>query len=338
MNPVRDELDIERTPALLEYLRRTERIEAGETPVVRNLPGGVSCRTVLLERPTGEAWVLKQALAKLRVRVDWFSDPARMHREALALRYLVPLAPTGAITPLIFEDETHHLLAMRAVPQPHQNWKAMLLAGDLQEQHFRDFGTMLGTIHQRSAQRSHELAAVFEDRSFFESLRMEAYYAYTGSQVPQARDFMQRLIATVRANRQTLVHGDYSPKNVLVYQGKLVLLDHEVIHWGDPAFDLGFSLTHLLSKAHHVCRFRGQFARAAKLHWESYVACHDSPGLERRAVLNTLGCLLARVNGRSPLEYLDEPEREAQRRAVLSLMVDPPQGVSQLVDRFLEQL
>src|SRR5690349_1878151 len=114
-------LDIEDPSALVAYLRETQRIAPDETPTVRPLPGGVSNKTVLVERPTGESWVLKQALPKLRVAVDWFSDPARIRREALALRWLPKLAPEGSTTPLVFEDAEHDLLAMHAVPHPHAN-------------------------------------------------------------------------------------------------------------------------------------------------------------------------------------------------------------------------
>src|SRR3954464_13347838 len=123
------ELDIERPGELVSYLRETGRIAADETPRVQVLAGGVSNRTVLVERQSGEAWVVKQALAKLRVAVDWFSSPERIHREALGLRWLERLAPPGTTTPLVFEDHAQHLLAMDAVPQPHENWKTMLLAG-----------------------------------------------------------------------------------------------------------------------------------------------------------------------------------------------------------------
>src|SRR5205823_2384351 len=116
-------LDIEQPDALAAYLRDTGRIGPDEPVRIRTLAGGVSNKTVLVERPSGEAWVLKQALSKLRVAVDWFSDPARIHREALGLKYLAELAPPGTITPLVFEDAGHHLLAMEAVPQPHENWK-----------------------------------------------------------------------------------------------------------------------------------------------------------------------------------------------------------------------
>src|SRR5678816_1286355 len=104
-----ESLDIEHSAALVSYLRAAGRIANAETPRITVLAGGVSNRTVLVERSSGESWVLKQALAKLRVAVDWFSDPARIEREGLGLRYLAELAPPGTITPLVFEDAAHHL-------------------------------------------------------------------------------------------------------------------------------------------------------------------------------------------------------------------------------------
>src|SRR5690242_4514482 len=94
------DLDIERPEALLAYLRRAGHIPADEQPVIRNLAGGVSNRTVLVERPSGEAWVLKQALKKLRVAVEWYSSPERIHREALGMQWLARLAPPGTSTRL----------------------------------------------------------------------------------------------------------------------------------------------------------------------------------------------------------------------------------------------
>ncbi|MGA2131698.1 MAG: phosphotransferase [Bryobacteraceae bacterium] len=329
-------LDIEDTPALLAWLRQTGRLAPDEQPVVRNLQGGVSNRTVWVERPSGEAWVLKQALAKLRVPVDWFSSPERIHREALGLQWLARLAPAGAITPLLFEDREHYVLAMQAVPQPHENWKTLLLSGRICVDHVRQFGGLLATIHRAALGRP-DLAEVFADRSFFESLRLEPYYSYSARQIPAAAGFIQSLMADTRACRLTLVHGDYSPKNVLIHAGRLVLLDHEVIHFGDPAFDLGFALTHLLSKAHHLPALRREFGEAATEFWRVYA---DAAGadLEPRAVRHTLACLLARVVGRSPLEYLDGGERVRQRDAVLRIMSAAPVQVVDLIGMFQENL
>ena len=340
-------LDIENPQALEDYLRRSGRVSDNERVEVRTLAGGVSNRTVLVrlsgsKSSKGESWVLKQALDKLRVEVDWFSDPERVHREALGLRWLGELAPEGTTTPLIFEDYEHHLLAMRAVPEPHENWKVMLLEGRLERNHVEQFGRLLAYIHRNASDRRDELAEVFEDRSFFESLRLEPYYGYTAGKVTEAVSFLSELIEETRAPRETLVHGDYSPKNILIHDDKLMLLDHEVIHYGDPAFDLGFSLTHFLSKAHHLPEKRCAFMEAAGLYWSVY---REEIGhlswtrdLEERTVRHTLGCLLARVAGRSPLEYLDEGELARQKEAAIALMYGPPESVPVLIESFAGRL
>lgn len=336
-------LDIEQPAALSAYLRRTGRIGPGESPAVRVLPGGVSNRTVLVARPTGDAWVIKQALPKLRVAVDWFSPPERIHREGLGMRWLARLAPPGSITRLVFEDHERHLLAMAAVPAPHENWKTLLLAGRIERDHVDQFARLLGMVHRRSAEERAAVEPVFADRGYFESLRLEPYYAYTATQVRDAAPYLERLLAETRARGDTLVHGDYSPKNILIHAERLILLDHEVIHWGDPGFDLGFSLTHFLSKAHHLPEARRAFAAAAEQYWRTYRetagAAAWTEGIEPRAVRHTLGCLLARVAGRSPLEYLDEREQARQRDAVLRVLADDPvTTVAALVYRFLDEI
>lgn len=336
------DLDIERREDLLAYLRAERHLLPDETPEVHVLRGGVSNRTVLVIRSNGERWVLKQALAKLRVTVEWLSSPMRIHREAEGMRWLEQLAPEGATTPIVFEDHTHHLLAMQAVPEPHENWKTMLLRGHLDLDHVDQFGRLLGTIHRRAADRGDEVARAFDDRSFFDSLRLEPYYRYTAERVSASRHFYESLLQDTWSNRVTLVHGDYSPKNILVYQGRLILLDHEVVHFGDPAFDHGFGFTHLLSKAHHLPDHRDRFAAAALLFWRSYCDSAGSvgrlEGLEERAVRHTLGCLLARVAGRSPLEYMGDEKRARQQAVVLEIMRESPKTIEVLVDQFIARL
>jgi aminoglycoside phosphotransferase (APT) family kinase protein len=335
-------LDIERGQDLIAYLRATGRLGATESPRVTNLAGGVSNRTVLLERANGESWVLKQALERLRVRVDWRSDPRRIEREALGMQRLSEIAPAGSITPLVFLDPARHLLSMRAVPTPHENWKSMLLSGRLEADHLRQFAELLSSIHRAGYERRQQFAAEFADQSFFESLRLEPYYLYSAERMPAVAPFIEQLVQETRATRYTLVHGDFSPKNVLVQNGRLILLDHEVIHFGDGAFDLGFGLTHLLSKANILRERRRDFADAAKSFWLTYRRDIGSApwaaGLEPRVCRHTLACLLARCIGRSPLEYLQPPSAAAQTNAVSAMMDSPPGRVTDLVDEFLKRI
>jgi 5-methylthioribose kinase len=333
------DLDIEQPGQLVSFLERKGLIARGEVIHSKVLAGGVSNRTVLVERPNGEAWVLKQALAQLRVKEEWFSDPHRIHGEAAGMRCFGELLPPGRVPTYVLEDEDQHVLMMSAVPQPHHNWKSMLLEGNLQDVHVIQFGEMLGIIHLRGSEPDRHLYKAFADRSFFESLRLEPYYLFTAGKVPQAGLFLNNLAADTRRHRLTLVHGDYSPKNILVYHDQLILLDHEVIHFGDPAFDLGFSLTHLLSKAHHLESSRLAFAQAAELFWRTYLRQLGqvawSEGLEERAVRHTVGCLLARVAGRSPLEYLSTMERQRQQGYCLTLINSLPKHIPDLIQRFV---
>jgi 5-methylthioribose kinase len=333
------ELDIEEFDALRLYLAQYPGMG---TPVsFKKLAGGVSNRVVQVTSADGRGWVLKQALSKLRVAVDWFSSPERILVEAKALRWLNRLAPPGTTPAFTFEDPANHLMAMEAIPEDHENWKSVLLSGRIVPDHFEQFGFLLGTIHRKSVEFGPELSAAFADTSYFESLRLEPYYLYTADRVPAASDFLRALSEETKRYKLSLVHGDFSPKNALLYRGKLVLLDYEVVHHGDPAFDVGFALTHFLSKANHMIEKRARLIAAAPLFWRVYlkeIAPLGWNAIEPRIVRHILGCLLARVAGKSPLEYLTADEAAQQRGLTLLLMENPPNKVEDLIDEFAEKI
>lgn len=336
------EFDIENFDALRGYLEREEHIRVGEQVSFKKLAGGVSNRTVLVSFPDGHGWALKQALAKLRVEVDWFSSPERIMVEAKALRWLNRFAPPGTTPAFVFEDEANHLMAMAAIPEGHENWKTVLLSGRIVPDHFQQFGLLLGAIHRQSSEDAPEVCRTFADTSYFENLRLEPYYLYTVEKIPAAGNFLNTLAQESRRHKHSLVHGDFSPKNTLLYRDKLILLDYEVVHFGDPAFDIGFAMTHFLSKAHHLPRQRTSLADAAALFWRVYseqIAVLDwADALEARTVRHTLACLLARVAGKSPLEYLTPLEARRQLEIVLRLIKGPANTISDLISEFVEQI
>ncbi len=334
------EIDIEDLDALRQYLRSHRHVKADGAVSLTKLSGGVSNRTVRVLWPDGHGWVLKQALEKLRVDADWFSSPDRIQVEAKALRWFNRFAPAGTTPAFAWEDAANHLLAMEAIPEEHENWKSVLLRGEIVPQHFEQFGWLLGTVHRQSSESGQDLRLMFSDTTYFETLRLEPYYLYTAQTTPVAADFLQSLARQTLSHKLSLVHGDFSPKNTLLYRGKLILLDYEVVHWGEPAFDLGFALTHFLSKANHLPESRRQLAAGALTFWKVYgeeIAPVDwANALEPRVVSHTLGCLLARVAGKSPLEYLTHQERQRQLDITLALITNPPERVNGLVARFIE--
>src|ERR1700730_13914493 len=212
------EFDIEEFDALRDYLREHGYAKMGEALALKKLPGGVSNRTVRVAWADGHAWVLKQALAKLRVNVDWFSSPERIGVEAKALRWLNRSAPPGTTPGFIFEDMPNHLMGMEAVPEEHENWKSVLLSGRIISDHFEQFGLLLGAIHGRSSESGPEVRNAFSDTTYFENLRLEPYYLYAAQKIAEANSFLTALARETLQHKDSLVHGDFSPKNTLIYK------------------------------------------------------------------------------------------------------------------------
>jgi aminoglycoside phosphotransferase (APT) family kinase protein len=336
-----DALDIEDESQFRAYMN-AHGMPAGDEVRLSILKGGVSSRTVLVERPGSISWVFKQALSALRVPVEWRSSPERAWREADGARVLAALLPPGTIPQITFEDKTHHIFAMTAAPAAALNWKDLLLSGIVDPDHFRMCGELLGAVHRESAMRRSSLQDRFTDLTFFESLRLEPYYEYTAGVVRSAASFLTELAAEARTHKLSLVHGDFSPKNILIDGAQMVLLDHEVIHFGDPAFDAGFLLAHFLSKAHHIVSHRRELTEGIVVFSSSYSdtirSCEWAAAAEARAVRHAVGCLLARAAGRSRLEYLTEHERKRQIEASVRLVQRLPGSVQELSHEFIGEI
>lgn len=291
---------------------------------VTGLGGGVS-NTVLLAERAGKRWVLKQSLGKLRVEEDWFADRERIHRESAAMRALGPKLPTGAIPVVMFEDRDHCIYAMEAAPPDARDWKSALLAGEISSDTAAQVGGILAQMIE-TTQHNEAWRADFGDQTCFDQLRLDPYYRFTSS---RHADLAPRFDAAIAAARRpiAMVHGDFSPKNLLVHAGRVTLIDFEVIHYGDPAFDAGFLLNHLLLKAAHRPQWRKRLIAAALAFWAEVRSM-----VEEAAAILHLGCLhLARVDGKSPAEYLTAEGRVKVREQARQWLGTPPSSIESLL-------
>lgn len=328
-------IDIENHADLRQFLTRAGRMKDSDLWFARNLPGRASHRVVLVDLPgRNHSWIVKQALDRMRPETERFCDPARSQVEGLALGQLPSLMPPHTVPELVFENQRQNILVMQAVPEPHESWNDLIMAGNCEERHVRQFAKILGTLHAASWRRHAELAQRFENRSFFEALRIEPLLEYSARQAPAAAAFMTDLMAQSRECRTALVHGDFCPKNVLLYGEKLILLDYELMHWGDPAFDAGFAFSHFLVEAHRRPQNGTAMIEAVRIFWKEYFAYVRTSvwarGLETRAVRHGAACLLARAGGLLPHEYLDGREKEQLQRQAIDLMQRPPVSVEAL--------
>jgi aminoglycoside phosphotransferase (APT) family kinase protein len=282
---------------------------------VSALGGGVSNTTLLAERGSRRL-VIKQSLARLRVEEEWLADQSRIYTECRALRTLRPYLPEGAVPQVVFEDRDNFAFAMEAAGAAARDWKSMLLAGDCDPAIARQAAMIF------AAQARCPEAIRFPEQHVFDQLRLDAYYRFTAGRHPDLRDWFEERIEACRRGRG-LVHGDFSPKNLLVEGGRVTVIDFEVVHRGDPAFDAAFLLNHFLLKiAHGIpgCR------RLAREFWQVARTVVDE-----QSAIRHLGCLhLARVDGKSPAEYLTGGERESVRRAARKMIADPPASVEEI--------
>ncbi len=332
-------MNIENQSELVEYLENSQGIRPGEIQKTINLRGGVSNKTIQIFFKDGSSWVMKQALPKLRVKGDWYSKPVRIFHEADAMRWFERFGPKNIAPSLIFEDRELYLLAMEGIALPFENFKTYLLNGPDDPGYFEKAGDLLGSIHSFATKNREKAIETFSDNSFFKTLRVDPYYHETIKRFPRSGEFLTTLISDTDEDAFTLTHGDYSPKNLLIKDGRLILLDHEVIHFGDGTFDLGFFICHLLSKANHLSKSKTQFFSGVELFFNSYYLKNTlTTKRQNRAVRHAIGCMLARVFGLSPLEYLTDSEKKRQIRIGEALIHDTPANIDQLVLGFKELL
>ena len=277
------------------------------------------------------AFVVKQSRPQLRTREAWFSDIGRVFREVEVMRRLGPLLPPGTVPAVLFVDRDNYLFGMEHAPPAAAVWKERLLAGALDPAVARQAGTVLGLIHQCSAEHP-EWADDLGERTVYVQLRINPFYVTVRDRRPEVAAAVAPLIAELLAAREAICHGDYTPKNILVHPppaaGAFTLVDYETAHYGDPAMDLGLFLAHLTLKAVRDFPRRADFYALTETFWQAYgavVRFRPLAALTARGVQHFAVCCLARLDGTSPVDYLpEEPKRAAVRRFCRRILWDRP--------------
>lgn len=312
---------------------------AEEDTPVRGAPltGGVASDIWRVDLATGPVCV-KRALERLRVEAEWIVPTTRTAFEAswlLAAGAAVPGAVCGVLG---FEEVSGVLVLHWLDPADHRNWKTELTAGRVDTTVAAALGDRLGSIHAAMADRC-RFATTFAAAELFRALRLDPYFAVTASVHPDLADALTVLAERTATIGRTVIHGDVSPKNVLVGPHGPVLVDAECATWGDPAFDVAFCVTHLLLKAVWHPRDAAALIAASQAFSATYLTHVDweHPSiLEQRAATLVPALALARADGASPIEYLDGPARVWVRRRAAELLLHPPDGLDTLHDRWID--
>jgi 5-methylthioribose kinase len=304
--------DTLRPEGAIEHLERAGLVSGQSAPTVESLGGGVS-NVVLKASWDADCAVVKRPRSNLAVDDDWPADVGRVHNEAAAARaYRDVLDRAGLssvrVPAVRYEDRTEHVVAMDCVPETARTWKEELLDGRIDTRVAEELGDALGRVHRIAADEA-ALAERFANDRPFEQLRLDPYHRTVAERHPELRDVVEREVERIAGVDRTLVHGDFSPKNVLVDRSDpdggpaLWLIDFEVAHWGDPAFDAAFLLNHLFIKSVYRADRQAAYLTAARRFWSTYAA-RVGWDVEAATVAELGVLLLARVDGKSPVEYV----------------------------------
>ena len=297
----------------------------GKEAVLTPLVGGVSCdvyRADLGDRIV----VVKRALPKLRVEADWRAPPERSESEVAWIRLVAGINPAW-VPQILGEDHASHTFAMEYLPpERYPLWKARLAEGRIDV----DFATLVGgalaRIHAATADRR-DVAAQFDNGVQFHALRLEPYLLYSAEKNPAVASVVREIAAGVGSSRVALMQGDISPKNILCGPEGPVFLDAETACYGDPAFDLAFCLNHLLLKGAWHPQFADVLAEAVAALKNTYlkgVLWENAEALDGRAARLLAALLLARIDGKSPVEYLTDAIKREFVRAQAKLFLQSP--------------
>ncbi len=312
-------------PLLERFLFSQQLAKSTDVVHWEPLSGGVSSDIWRVDIG-GRTLCVKRALPQLKVKADWKAPVSRNAYEWAWMQFASLHCPENVPAPLA-HDESAGLFAMAFLdPQHHPVWKEQLLQGDVSIDTAAAVGDLLGRVHAASAGHT-DVVRAFETVDNFYALRLEPYLVATARRHPALAPKLLELVAITAGTQHALVHGDVSPKNILVGPKGPVLLDAECAWYGDPAFDLAFCLNHLLLKRTATPTARAALGRAFHAMAQTYLSRVDwepVDRLEARAARLLPALLLARVDGKSPVEYItDDTTRERVRKVSSDLLLKP---------------
>lgn len=328
----REFVDLQSNKSLIQdVLTRLKLVEPNERIRVVPLSGGVSSTILKVEGNAG-TFCIKQALPSLKVSRTWKAPVERVYAEIAWLELAQTIVPGCCPRILGVDHLTNSFVMSYLPPEKFVNWKAELMSGRVNLSFAESVGKTVARIHSVTA-HDQAIEKDFANDSNFLALRLDPYLLEVARQHPELAAPLRLRVQEIQSLKLALVHGDMSPKNILAGTDGPIILDAECACYSDPAFDAAFCLNHLLLKSVAVQGRSAEMLRAFDACAEAYlseISWEPKKALEYRVASLIPMLLLARISGKSPVEYLSEPQKRAIFAMAVPLVHQPPQTLNEL--------
>lgn len=317
-----------------ELLHHLELISENENLIVAPLSGGVASDIAKVSTDKN-TYCIKFALAKLRVKADWFAPVERNYAEYCWLKTVADIAPKSSLKLYGHSDQDHGFVMEFLSGEDTYLLKQRLFDGEGQANDAEAIGALLGLIHKTSSKPDFDVTP-FQNHDDFHAIRIEPYLLYTATKHDHLKQKLHEMADQLFSANTVLIHGDVSPKNIMFSKSNPYILDAECATMGDPAFDLAFCLNHFILKAIYVPNCFDRYLSFCGTFWDAYkdaVTWEDASQLEKRLVTLLPMLMLARVDGKSPVEYFNEEQGNIVRNVSIPLIEQPENSLSSFLQK-----
>ena len=329
---MQDNLQTRCTLLLQELALLAEGASCNATPLSGGVASDIAKVSVTYENQITD-YCVKFALAKLRVKADWFAPVERNLAEYKWLKIVSDIAPQSSVKLYGHSSIANGFVMSFLDGDDCILLKQALFDGQGTDQQAQAIGKLLGTIHHHSTQADFD-ASGFDNRDDFYALRIEPYLIFTAQKHPQLAAQINEMAEKLYHTKTALVHGDVSPKNIMFKAGQPIILDAECATMGDPCFDVAFCLNHFILKALHVPSCKEKYLGLCTAFWQAYrdaISWEETVSFEARLTQLLPLLMLARIDGKSPVEYFNTARQDEVRRITLSVLAQQAASLTELV-------
>jgi 5-methylthioribose kinase len=260
------------------------------------------------------------------VQQDWYVPVIRNYYEYMWYLEVDKIVPE--ITPkILYANEKPYFFVMEYYdPKKYPLWKNELFNLKLDNKFAKNFAIKLANIHNITFNNK-TIANNFNTSELFEDLRINPYIRSTAILHNDVSEELLSIADNLYNTNLALVHGDISPKNILINNSQPIFLDAECAWYGDPAFDISFCLNHIILKSLVLESIQKELISYFNIISHNYlrnIMSNDLEKYEKRIIALLSALMLSRIDGKSPVEYITSDKKKEKVRSFSKFILKNP--------------